>query len=218
MSMALLLVAALVAAAYAQPRGSGRRGRGMMRGSFLGLLSLEKVQKELKLSEDQIGKVKEISEKLRPEMREKFAGLREIEDRQERRAKMTELGKQFDEKAHGQIREVLSNEQMIRLYQVRLQVRGAVYGVNHPWIANRLKFTDEQKKKAAELEKATQEKISKAFSGLRDLPQEERRKKYAEVREKVGKIRSEADEQALGLLTAEQKAEFEKLKGEKFEL
>jgi len=218
MSMALLLATALVAAAYAQPRGSGRRGRGMMRGSFLGLLSLEKVQKELKLSEDQIGKIEEIGEKLRAEMREKFAGLRQIEDRQERRAKMTELGKQFDEKAHGQVRQVLSSEQMIRLYQVRLQVRGAVYGVNNQWIANRLKFTDEQKKKAAELEKATQDKISEAFSGLRDLPQEERRKKYAELREKVGKIRSEADERALGLLTTEQKEEFEKLKGEKFEL
>jgi len=190
----------------------------MMRGSFLGLLSLGKVQKELKLSEDQIGKIEEIGEKLRAEMREKFAGLRQIEDRQERRAKMTELGKQFDEKAHGQVRQVLSSEQMIRLYQVRLQVRGAVYGVNNQWIANRLKFTDEQKKKAAELEKATQDKISEAFSGLRDLPQEERRKKYAELREKVGKIRSEADERALGLLTTEQKEEFEKLKGEKFEL
>ena len=218
MSVVVMLTAALVTAAYAQPRGSGRRGRGMMRGRYLGLLSLEQVQNELKLSQDQIDKVKDIGEKLREEMGEQFAGLRQIEDRQERWAKMAEMGEQFDEKAHGQVRQLPSSEQMIRLYQVRLQVRGAVYGVNNQWIANRLKFTDEQRKKAAELEKTTREKISEAFSGLRDLPQEERRKKYAEVREKVGKIRSEADEQALGLLTAEQKGEFEKLKGEKFEL
>ena len=78
---------------------------------------------------------------------------------------MTELGKQFDEKAHGQVRQVLSSEQMIRLYQVRLQVRGAVYGVNNQWIANRLKFTDEQKKKAAELEK----KLRKSEFTLEDF-------------------------------------------------
>jgi hypothetical protein len=107
---------------------------------------------------------------------------------------------------------------MIRLYQIRLQVRGDVYGLNHPWIANRLKLTDEQKKKAAEIEETTQEKVFGAYSGLRDLSQEERRKKWAEVREEVGKIRAEADEQAVGLLTAEQKVAYEKLKGDPFEM
>ena len=37
---------------------------------------------------------------------------------------------------------------MVRLYQIRLQVCGAVYGLNNKSIANRLKLTDEQKKKA----------------------------------------------------------------------
>jgi len=218
MAMALLLGGVLVSAAQAQAPGSGRRGSGMTRGSFVGLLSLEQVQKELKLSEDQIGKVKEIGEKLRTERRVKYAGLRDIQDAEKRWAKMTELRNQFDEKARGQVREVLSNEQMMRLYQIRLQVRGAVYGVNNRWVAGRLKLTDEQKKKAAELEKATQKKILEIFSGLRNLSQEERGKKYAELREKAGKIRSEADKQAVGLLTTEQKAEFEKLKGKPFKL
>ncbi|HUT13174.1 MAG TPA: hypothetical protein VMY42_21980 [Thermoguttaceae bacterium] len=217
-AMTVLLVAALVHAAQAQAPESGRRGGGMMRGSFLGLLSLEQVQKELKLAEDQVGKVKEIGEKLRTEMSEQFAGLREIEDRQQQRAKIAELADQFDEKARGLIREVLSGEQMMRLYQIRLQVRGAVYGVNNQFIAGRLKFTDEQKEKAAALEKATEEKIFAAFSGLRDLSEEARRAKFAELREKIQKIRNEADEKALGLLTADQKEAIEKLKGEPFEL
>jgi len=63
-AMTLLLVVVLMHAAEAQPSESGRRGGGMMRGSFLGLVGLEQVQKELKLTEDQIARISEIGEKL----------------------------------------------------------------------------------------------------------------------------------------------------------
>lgn len=221
LAMVLLLGAALASAAESQAPGSGRRGFGMMGGrggSLLGLLRLEQVQKELKLKDEQVAKVKEIGQKLREEMGPQWAKLRDIEDRQQRRAKMTELSSQFDQKARAQLREVLPGEQMIRLYQIRLQVRGAVYGLNHKFIAGRLKLTDEQKKKVAEIDKSTQQKRSEAYSGLRNLSQEQRREKMAEVRQKLRKIRSDANAQALGLLTAEQKEAFEKLKGKKFEL
>jgi Spy/CpxP family protein refolding chaperone len=217
--LAVVFAFVLVSIAAAEERApGGRQGFGRMRGSFVELLSLEQVQKELKLSEDQIAKVKEIGEKLRAEMREQSAGLRDIQDVQERRTKMTEASNQFDEKARGQFREVLSQEQMMRLYQIRLQVRGAVYALNNGWVADRLKLTDEQKKKAAELEKATENKVSEAYSPLSGLSQEERREKMAELREKISKMRDEAEQKALGLLTAEQKETFEKMKGEKLEL
>jgi len=218
--LVLLLGAALGTAAGAQPAGAAPRGSGFMArtGSFLGLLSAEKVQKELKLSDAQVTKIQEIGKKLAAEMREPFAGLREIQDRKKAWAKMTELLKQFDEKAHDQLRDVLSQEQLRRLYQIRLQVRGPVYGVNNSWIAERLKLTDEQKKKGAKIDAAMQDKVYELLGGLRDLAPEQRRDKMAEVGEKYNKIRSDADKQALGLLTAEQKEALEKLKGEKFEL
>ena len=217
LALAFVMGAVLLTAAHAQA-AEGRRRGGMMRGSFLGLLRMEKVQQELKLSEEQVDKLRQIGEKLRAEMGEQWAGLREIEDRQQRRAKMTELGNQLDEKVRAQVREVLAREQMMRLYQIRLQVRGAVYGLNNRFVAGRLNLTDEQKQKAAELQKATQEQVSAAMSGLRDLSQEQRRAKMAELREQLRKIRDEANEKALGLLTGEQKEAFEKMKGEKIEL
>ena len=216
--VASLVGFALVTAVQAQPpgpRGPGQAGRG---GSFLGLLSLEKVQKELKLSDEQVAKVKQIGEKLGPQLREQWTGLRDIQDVQQRRAKMAELTKQGDETARTELREVLSQEQWMRLYQIRLQVRGPVFGLNNKWIAERLKLTSEQKEKAAAIEKATADKLYELSSGMRDLSQEQRREKLAEVGEKVRKIRSEADAQALELLNAEQKAAFEKAKGDKFEL
>jgi len=103
-------------------------------------------------------------------------------------------------------------------YQIRLQLRGDLYGVNNKWIAGQLKLTDEVKKKAAELDKATQEKIFEAYSTLRDLQDEERRKKYGEIREKIGKIRAEANEKALGILNDEQKEQYAKFKGKEFKI
>ena len=219
--LVLFLVCVFVTAAFAATTAqapAGRRGVGGTRGSLLGLLRREEVQKELKLSEEQVAKVGEIGEKLREAMREEYAGLREIEDAQERRAKMTELSNQFDRKALGELREVLSREQMMRLFQIRLQVRGTLDALNNRRIAGRLNLTDEQREKAAALEKATQDKVTEAYAPLRDLSQEERRQKMTELREKTTKLREEAEKKALGLLTAEQKEALEKMKGEKFEL
>jgi Spy/CpxP family protein refolding chaperone len=219
--LVLILLFAFVAVTVSTAQAeapSSRRGFGDARGSLLGLLRLEQVQKELKVSEDQVTKVNAVSEKLREEMREQYAALRDIQDMQERRTKMTELSNQLDEKARGQLREVLSREQMMRLFQIRMQVRPTLDALNNRWIAGRLELTDEQKKKAAELDKATQDKMTEAYAALRDLSQEERREKMAELREKITKLREDAEQKAVGLLTAEQKEAFEKMKGEKFEL
>jgi len=215
LAVALLLGVALLEVAQGQATQRGSRG---MRGGFIGLLSTEAVQKELKLDDKQIAKLKEVGEKLRAEAREQYAGVRDIEDVQKRRAKYAELRNQADEKARREVSEVLAGKQMMRLYQIRLQVRGDVYGLNNRYVAGRLKLTDEQKNNAAEIEKATTEKTSQAFSGLRDLSEQERRQKFGELREKIGKIRAAANEKVLGLLTAEQKKAYEDMKGEKFEL
>jgi hypothetical protein len=185
---------------------------------LVGLLRLEPVQSELKLSEEQIKKADAVAETLTGEMRSQYGELRDISDPQQRRVKMVELGKQLDEKSREQLRDVLSQEQLIRLYQIRLQVRGPVYGLNHPWVAGRLELTDQQKEKVAELDKATQAKTRKAMAGLRDLSREERREKFGEIGEKLAALRGEANEQALKLLTDDQREAFTKMQGKKIDL
>jgi Spy/CpxP family protein refolding chaperone len=212
---ALVLGAALVAAAAAQAAEGPRRGfGGGGRGSLLGLLRLEQVQKELKLSEEQMAKVKGIVEKLGAEMKEQYAALGEIEDREKRRAKMTELSDQLDAKTREELRGVLEREQVMRLYQIRMQVRAVVDSLANRFVADRLKLTDEQKNKLAEIGKETQAKQSEIYGTMRDASEEQR----TEAFQKLRKIRADADEKALGVLTAEQKEAFEKMKGEKIEL
>ena len=212
----LALAAVFILAAETQAAESSRRGsgRGSSRSSLLGLLRLEQVQKEMKLTEEQTTKVQTIVEKLRTEMGEQYTALREIEDRQEQREKMTALRDQFDDKVREQLRDVVEREQMIRLYQIRMQVRSVVDSLANRHVAGRLKLTDEQKKKLAEITKELQTKRSEVYSATRDASREQRSEAY----QKFGKIRAEGDEKALALLTAEQKEAFEEMKGKKIEL
>jgi len=215
--MALVLGVAFVSVAEAQARrgsgrGAGRGGAG--RGSLLGLLGMGQVQKELKLSEEQVAKATKLSEEVRAEMREQFSSLREIEDRQKRRAKMTELAEQFDCKAREKLPGVLNKEQMTRLNQIHMQTRPAVQSLGDKGVADQLKLTEEQKKKLAQINKHMQAKQSELYSGMRGASREQR----TEMFEKFRKIRGEADKQALGVLTAKQKEAFEKMKGKKIEL
>ena len=214
--MVLVMGTAFACAAQAQKREGSRRGfgRGFSRGSLLGLLRLEQVQKEMKLSEEQTAKVKEIVEKLGTEMREQYTALREIEDRQQRMEKTTALSDEFDGKVREQLRDVVPREQMMRLYQIRLQVRPVVDSLANRYVVGRLELTDQQKEKVAEIAKDSQAKQSELYATMRDATDEQR----SEVFQKLRQVRSDADEKALGVLTAEQKAAFEEMKGEKIEL
>jgi Spy/CpxP family protein refolding chaperone len=214
--MVLVVGAAFACAVQAQEREGSRRGpgRGFSRGSLVGLLQLEQVQKEMKLSEEQTAKVKEVVEKLGAEMREQYTALREIEDRQERREKTTALSDEFDGKVREQLRDVVPREQMMRLYQIRMQVRPVVESLANGYVAGRLELTDQQKEKLAEIEKDSQAKQSELYGKMRDATDDQR----SEVFQKLREIRDEADEKALGVLTDEQKKSFEEMKGEKIEL
>jgi len=57
-------------------------------------------------------------------------------------------------------------------------------------------------------------KQSELRGGMRDATEEQR----TEIFQKLRKIRSDVNEKALGVLTAEQKEAFEKMKGERIEL
>ncbi len=218
LTTALLLGTVLSAVAEAQAPGGGPpRGFGPMgarRGSTLRLLRIEQVQKEIKLNEEQTKSVNEVVEKLTAELREQYAELRDIEDRQQRREKAEELSRQTDRKVFGELRDVLEREQFMRLMQIRTQIRGPLASLNNRWLANRMELTDDQKEKLAAVDKASQEKTTELYAGFRDLSQEQRRERFGKLRE----IRANADKEALGVLTDDQKQRYEEMQGEKFEL
>ena len=207
--MVLMMGAAFVMAAESAAPRRSRRGRS--RSSLLGLLSIEQVQKELKVKEADVAKIKTISEKLRAEMRKQYTELRKIEDADKRRAKFAELRTQYDSNSRKQLHDVLSREQMRRLYQIRAQYRAVTDTLSSKYVADKLKLTDKQKTEIAKIGADSRTKRYAIYRTMRDANE----KKRAEAREKIRELSAE---QALALLTDEQSKAFEKMKGKKFEI
>ena len=111
----------LAGPAFAQGRGGFGRGGG---GSLAMLLGNASVQKELKLNDEQIGKAKEVSEKIGGEAREKFQGLQDLSP-EERREKMQAINKEINDATLKAAGEFLKPEQITRLKQISYQARGA---------------------------------------------------------------------------------------------
>lgn len=213
LALSLAMTAVCYSADQSQQRGGPGRGLGS-RNSLLGLLGREQVQKELKLTDEETAKVKEVVEKLRGEMREQYQALESIEDRNQRRVKLTQVSDELDEKLRVQLRDVVPREKMMRLYQIRMQVRPVVDSLTSRFLAEPLKLTDEQKAKLDEIKKDMQAKQSELFAKMREVSETGR----SELFEKMRDLNTETDQKALGVLTEEQKKAFEEMKGEKFEL
>lgn len=199
----LLLLAALVATtstALAQERGPRGFGGGFGGGpSGAMLLGQKAIQDDLKLSEEQVKQVEEFVAK----QREGFADLRDA-SREERMKRFTE-SREAGEKA---VDTILNEEQRVRLKQISLQLAGPGAFAN-PEVAEKLAFTDEQKKSIEEIQSAQREE-------MRSLMQDADGDRAAAFR-KVQAARQATDEKLKGLLTDEQKSKWEELVGKKFE-
>ncbi len=191
-------VAALLAfPLLAQQRQGG--GRGFMGGGMplWMLLSQKSVQDELKVTDDQIKKTEELSEK----QREGFRSLRDLEP-EERTKKMQEAN-QASEKA---LAEILKPAQLKRLKQISLQLAAVLAFIN-PEVIKELKLTDAQKEKIKEIWQQTMDQKADIFQNIHDR---------AEIRKKRDEVDKSAVEKVVSEFNPEQKAKWKELIGEPF--
>jgi Spy/CpxP family protein refolding chaperone len=181
--------------ALAQPPFGGPFGG---RGSLATLLRQESVQKELKITDDQLKKVEELSE----QMREKFQDAFSLEG-EERTKKMQELQKE-NEKA---LSEILKPEQWKRLKQISYQQQGAM-AVATPDVAKALQITDTQKEQIQKLNREMFEQMREIFTPGTP-PDEEARKKMTE-------LRTATADKIMQVLTSEQKTKWKDMQGQPF--
>ncbi len=216
-----------VSTVFAQPPGRGQGGGGgrggfgggMMRGGdpTMGLLRSPEVRKELKIDAEQEQAIGKIEEQVREEARGGNADARNMDfrnmsedERQKFFAKMQAAQKEQAAKSRELLGEVLMPDQLQRLDELALQQRG-VMALADAEVQKALGMTSEQVAKLdkvrTEQEATVREKMGEVMrSGDRDT-----------MREKMTQIRDEAEKPVLDVLTAEQKAKFEKMKGEKFD-
>jgi Spy/CpxP family protein refolding chaperone len=195
---ALALAGAMLVAVsvQAQPNdGQGQRERRMggpgmaMPGMGIGLLRLEQVEKDLKLTDDQKAKLRALG--------------REMRDNREA--------------AEKKIAEILTPEQLDRFKQIRLQMEG-IAALVEARVVKALALTDDQVSKLKAMQGQVREKMREASQGLRDLTPEEQQAKMKEMRVKMQEMRKEVMDKALEVLTPEQREKLEKMKGAKIEV
>ena len=195
--LAITIAVALLSAAITwatQPPGGGF-GRG---GGQAMLLRQESVQKELKMTDDQKGKLDDFFAGMREKMQDAF----QLEG-EERAKKMQEIQKE-NEKT---LASILKPEQVKRLKEIGYQQAGGM-AFSNPEVAKELAITDEQKTQLRELNQNMMAEMRELFQPGQP-PDEESRNKMQELRKSTG-------EKMLKLLTDEQKKKWKTMQGEPF--
>jgi Spy/CpxP family protein refolding chaperone len=193
----LALLAVPVSAQQRQRQGGGGAfGSGM---SSAMLLFQKSVQEDLKMTDDQVKKVTDLSTK----QREAFTGLRDL-SQEERGKKLQELTAQ-NEKAVG---EILKPEQAKRLKEISLQTQGARALANDAAVAKSLALTGEQQEKIKAIEAESRSEAQKLFQGGIG--------NFEEAQKKRAELTKATNEKAMAVLTPEQKTKWKEMTGEPF--
>jgi len=206
LTVGLVLLAASPAFAQ-QPGRQGRGGRGGFGGGMqvtaAQLLGMEKVQEELKITDDQKAQFTKITDKYKADI----AQARTDQNRE----KGAELRKAETEEFDKAVPTILKADQVKRLKQLEVQ-RAGLGALSKEDVQTSLKLTDDQKKSVKdsteELTKDVQELFTSAAGD---------RTKMAENMAKVQGMQKEALEKAVNGFNADQKKEWKDLNGEKFE-
>jgi hypothetical protein len=213
--VALMVLVCGATVAQAQGRG-GRGGGGGRFGAVteLGLLNVEAVQKELELLDDQIAKIGDLTESLRGQGRRgdrpDFQDLSD-EQRQQFFEQRRKEAEEMASKAKAELKNILLDDQLVRLQQIYIQAAGSQALVDAD-VAAKLGLSEDQKSKIAT---ARQEAQAGMRDQMRELFQSDNREA---AQAKIAELRKSADEKVLALLTDEQKQQFESMKGSAFEL
>jgi len=230
--LALCCVLAVNIPAEGQGRGGGPGGgfggMGPMGGPFM-LLQSEQVQKELKLSEDQKARLRELSEKRRAERR-RFPNNENLSPEQWR-ARMDQMREQMRKEAEAreaetvkQLGEILQPEQLQRLKQIGWQLEGPS-ALRRAEVAEAIGLSAEQKTQLEQVFAESQDAMRKLWEsnmgrgrGQPGGEREERATRNSDLRQKREELREQTGQKAMAVLQTEQKQKLGELFGEPFEL
>lgn len=194
MALAFLLGATDV---MAQPGGGrgGRGGRGGGEDSSSRLLRNEAVQKDLELSDEQIELIEGLSQGRGGDRESIMAELDGLSG-EERMEKIREIRDRRTEEMKKELDDILLPHQIERLEQIANQAsaQGGARSLIGGSLAEKLGITEDQKER------------------LRSKAEELQR----EMNEKIAKLRAEMQDELLGELTADQRAQYREMMGEAF--
>ena len=195
----LLVLAA--SPAFAQP---GPFGRMMQAPGAAMLLRDEKVQTELKLTDDQKAAFMKIGDKYKDDIA-KARGDMDFK-------KMGELFQAASADVEKAVPDVLKADQIKRLHQLEVQA-GGLGAFTKDDVATALKLTDKQKKDIDELKTELDKDVQEMF---KDAPRGDQAK-MGELFKKSQAMRKDAVDKTITTLSDDQKKTWTDLNGDKFE-
>ncbi|TVS20481.1 MAG: hypothetical protein EA424_03765 [Planctomycetaceae bacterium] len=209
--VALLAMAFVASTAFAQPgvRGGagGWGGAGGMGGGLLGLLRSDAVQRELEALPSQLEQIEALGTELRGD---RAVGDWRNMSEADRAGAMEQMRERVAE-ANKKLGEILLSHQMERLQEISLQQRG-VRALTDPQVVEQLKLSPQV---VAQINAQLEENQSAMREQMREIMQAGNR---GTAGERMEQIRQEMDGKVLDKLTNAQRAGWEKLQGEPFEL
>jgi len=185
----------------------------------LTLASAKPIQEELKLGEDELFFVAQLNEDFRADSRELYSGIdwRSLPE-EERKTKFEDLGKKraaLVKESEKGLTELLTESQSKRLDEIALQLMG-VRALSNDDVTKKLKLTSDQKKGVEDAFKAADDDRRKMFEEMRAGGGG--RDGLEAMREKFDEARKKGDAKVLAVLTADQKKQFDEMKGKPFEV
>lgn len=199
----LALVAGPLLVATASAQGLGGPAR---------LLWLDSVQTELKLTADQVGPAKKISQDIQNKYAPEFAKLQAsaaTKKAPELRQQAADIRKRAAKDAEAAMAKVLQPAQRNRLKQINLQVLG-VQAFADGGVQKALKISDDQKPKLRSIIETCNHDVQETVA--------EARGNFDATNKKVSALRKEAMDKAASVLTSDQAATWKRLTGAPFEL
>ena len=214
-TVALTLVCLLSAdAALAQGRGGrGTRGGGGFGGSVATLVANPQVQKELKLTDEQIAAVKEMQTAAQGAGGQRGRGNNQNQTDAERQERRDQAEKRNQERT-AKVTALLTDEQNTRLKQIQLWTQGAARLADNADAAKALALTDDQKGALKTINEESAKKQGELRQKLRGASEDQQK----EITTQLAGMRTDVEAEAMAVLTDEQKTQFASLRGPKFEL
>jgi len=217
----ILSLALLLAGPALAQRGQGRGGRGGFGGPMM-LIQNSSVQKELKLTDDQIQKINEARESINNKHKDERDALRNLEG-EVQREKGQELRKKVTEETNQALAGILKPEQLKRYKEITLQQEG-MRAFNTEEVQKALKLTDDQKDKIKTINEDAAKDMRELFpQGFRGrggdkggAPPDPAA--FKERMTKIAAMNKETMERINSVLTGEQKKAWKDMTGEPFEI
>jgi Spy/CpxP family protein refolding chaperone len=173
-----------------------------------GLLLNKSVQEELKITDEQRGKLKTIAEDVRAKHKQDFDKLHDLKGT-ERFEKVRELVKAVSAETKKATADVLNEQQSKRLRQIALQQRGLL-AIHDSEVSKALKLTNEEEAKLKEIGAESFKKTREIFGGAKG--------DRAEAMKRLAALRHESMEKATAVLSPEQQKAWRELTGTPFEV